>query len=110
MCIRDSAPMDVEAAPGVKAAHVDAFDRTGRGALEACLALDVAQLVVEQLQPAAEPDGHVRRSFGVLDRGLWRKEAAKRQRHSLGDAEAGDEAHRALTRGPARRRSPSRID
>src|SRR5450759_3835432 len=102
--------MDVEAAPRVKAAHVDALDRTCLGALEACLAFDVAQLVVEQLQSAAEPDGHVWRGFRVLDRGLGGKEAAQRQRHSLGDAEAGNEAHRALTRGPARRRSPSRID
>jgi len=98
--------MNVEAAPRVKAAHVDALDRAGLGALEARLALDVAQLVVEQLQPAAEANGHVRRHLRVLDGGLWGKETAQRQRHSLGDAEAGNEAHRDLTRGPARRRSP----
>jgi hypothetical protein len=41
------------------AAHVDAFDRAGLGALEAGLALESAELVVEQLQPAAEADRDV---------------------------------------------------
>jgi hypothetical protein len=35
---------------------------------------------------------------GVLDSGLGREEAAQRQSHTLGDAEARDEAHRPLTR------------
>ena len=48
------APVDVVAAARIDAAHVDAFDRAGLGALEARLALERAPLVVEQLQPAAE--------------------------------------------------------
>ena len=85
--------MGVEAALGVVAAHVDAFHRAGLGALEAGLALDVAELVVQQLQPAAEADGHVGPGLGVLDRGLRLEEAAQRQRHALRDAEARNEAH-----------------
>ena len=46
--------MDVVATAGVHAAHVDALDRAGLGALEAGLALERAPLVVEQLQAAAE--------------------------------------------------------
>ena len=48
------APVDVEAALGVHAAHVDALDGAGLGALEARLALERAVLVVQELQAAAE--------------------------------------------------------
>ena len=47
-------PVDVEAALGVHAAHVDALDRARLGALEAGLALERAVLVVQELQAAAE--------------------------------------------------------
>ena len=48
------APVDVEAALGVDAAHVDALDGAGLRALEARLALERAVLVVQELEPAAE--------------------------------------------------------
>ena len=48
------APVDVEAALGVDAAHVDALDRARLRALEAGLALERAVLVVQQLEAAAE--------------------------------------------------------
>ena len=89
--------MNVEPPPRVKPAHVDALDGAGLGALEARLALDVAELVVEQLEPAAEADGDVGGGLGVLDGRLGREEPAHGQRHALRDAEAWDEAHTALT-------------
>ena len=91
--------MDVVAALRVDAAHVDALDRAGLGALEAGLALERAVLVVEELQAAAELDRDVRRHLGVLDRDRRLEEAAQGEGHALDEAEAGDEAHRpALSR------------
>ena len=91
------APVGVEAVLRVVAAHVDAFDRASLRALEAGLALEVAKLVVEELEPSAEANRDVRGRFGVLDGGLRLEEAAQRQRHPLCDAQAWNEAHRALT-------------
>ena len=87
------APMDVVAAARVDAAHVDALDRAGLGALEAGLALERAPLVVEQLQPAAELVRRVAPVLRILDRDLGLEEAAEGQRHALRDAETRDEAH-----------------
>ena len=89
------APMDVEAAPGVDPAHVDALDRAGLGALEAGLALERAPLVVEQLETAAELGRRLDPHLGVHDRDLRLEEAAERERHALRDAEARHEAHQA---------------
>src|SRR5204863_9650669 len=81
------APVDVIAAAGVDAAHVDALDRAGLGALEAGLALERAPLVVQQLQAAAV----LGRDVGVLlrphDRGLGREETP------LGHAYAAGNGH-----------------
>ena len=48
-------PVDVEAVARVNAAHVDALDGACGGALEAGLALERAEFVVEQQQAAAMP-------------------------------------------------------
>ena len=73
------APVDVVAAARVDAAHVDALDRAGLGALEAGLALERAPLVVEELEPAAELVRDVEPHLGVHDRDLRLEEAAQGQ-------------------------------
>ena len=88
--------MDVVAAAGIHAAHVDALDRAGLGALEAGLALERAPLVVQQLQAAPELGRDVEPHLRVHDRDLGLEEAAQGQGHALHDAEAGDEAHRPI--------------
>jgi hypothetical protein len=96
------APMDVEPALGVHAAHVDALDRARLGALEAGLALERAVLVVQELEPAAEADRDVGRHLGVHDRCLRGEEAAQGQRHPLDHPEAGHEAVEQAHRTSAR--------
>jgi hypothetical protein len=89
------------AALRVDAAHVDALDRAGLGALEAGLALERAVLVVEQLQAAAVLDRDVGVHLRVPDRHGRLEEAPEREGHALEEAEAGDHAHRpALTGSP----------
>ncbi|OGO56588.1 MAG: hypothetical protein A2V84_12860 [Chloroflexi bacterium RBG_16_70_13] len=85
--------MDVEAALRVEAAHVDALDRAGLGALEAGLALERAVLIVEELEAAPELGRDVGLLLRVADRRLRLEEAAQGQGHAPGDPEAGDEAH-----------------
>ena len=95
------APVNREAAPRVAAAHVDALDGAGLGALEAGLALERAVLVVEQLQPAAVLHRDVGRHLRVADRDLRREELPEGQRHPLKDPHPGHEAHApALTGSP----------
>ena len=88
--------MDVEPALGVHAAHVDALDRAGLGALEAGLALERAVLVVEQLEAAAELRRNVRLDLRVVDRGLRLEEAPQGQGHAADHADPGNEAHRTV--------------
>ena len=83
------APVDVVAALRVDAAHVDALDRAGLGALEARLALQRAVLVVEELEPAAELGGTSRRTSGYLIVAFGSKNRRSVRRHALDDAEAG---------------------
>jgi hypothetical protein len=90
-------PVDVEAALGVHATHVDALDRAGLGALEAGLALERAVLVVEQLQAAAELGRDVGVLLGPHDGGLGLEEPPQGQAHAADQAHAGNEAHRTLT-------------
>ena len=102
------APVDVVAALRVDAAHVDALDRAGLGALEARLALERAPLVVEQLQAAAELVRDVGRTSGYMTVTFGSKNRRRVRRHALDDAEAREEAHR----GPhaaRRRRSPPAV-
>src|SRR6185369_8672379 len=91
------APVDVVAPTRIDAAHVDAFDRAGLGALEAGLALDRAPLVVEELEAAAELVREGRALLWVLDGDLGLEEAAEGQPHPLDDTQARDEAHQGLT-------------
>ena len=65
------APMDVEAALGVEAAHVDALDGAGLGALEAGLALERPVLVVEELEAAPELGRDVGSLLGVAGSSPW---------------------------------------
>ena len=97
------APVDVEATLRVEAAHVDALDRAGLGALEAGLALERAPLVVQELQPAAELRRDLGRILGVEVGHLRLEEPAQGQGHAADDAEAGDGAHRANLIGGSRR-------
>ena len=86
--------MDVVPAAGVDAAHVDAFDRAGLGALETGLALECAPLVVQELEATTELVRDVEAHLGVHHGDLRLEEAPKREGHALHEAETGDEAHR----------------
>ena len=87
------APVDVVAAAGVHAAHVDALDRAGLGALEARLALERAVLVIEELEAAAELVRRIEPHLRVPDGDLGLEELAQGQAHPAHDPEAGDQAH-----------------
>src|SRR5437667_236202 len=89
-------PVDVVATLRVDAAHVDALDRAGLGALEARLALQRPVLVVQQLEPAPELRRDVEADLGIADRRLRLEELLQRQGHAHGDAEPGESAHRGL--------------
>ncbi len=84
------APVDVVAVARVHAAHVDALDGAGGGALEAGLALEGAGLVVEQDEPAAVPRRDVVDDLGILHRDLGSAAPGGRRTHALDDAQAGD--------------------
>src|SRR6185503_13970948 len=86
------APVDVEAALGIDAAHVDALDGARLRALEARLALQRAVLVIQQLEAAAEARRDVRGHLRVHHRGLGLEEPAQRQGHALDQAEPRDQS------------------
>src|SRR4051812_34592479 len=86
-------PVHVETSAGVHAAHVDAFDRTRLGALEAGLAFERAPLVIEQLEPPAELGRLVAPFLGVHDRDFRVEETTQGQRHPLRDAETRNQRH-----------------
>src|SRR5947207_4191828 len=97
----------------VEAAHVDRLDRTNLRALEADLALVLAERVVDQVESAAPALGHLRTLFGVLARDLGRKQVAQGGGHAGEDAAAGDR-HRSRTllelEGHDRDRGPEQVD
>ena len=81
----------------VEAAHVDGLDRADLGALEADLALVLAERVVDQVEPSPPAVGDGRALLGVLARDLGREEVPERDRHALGDADSGEGHQRTLS-------------
>ncbi len=87
----------------VEAAHVDRLDRADLRALEADLALVLAERVIDQVEAAAPSVGDVGALLGVLAGHLRREEVAEGGGHALGNAGPGNRHQCASLTDPAPR-------
>ena len=85
-----STPVHVVAVACIDAAHVDALDGAGCGALETGLALERAGLVVEQDEAAAVAWTDVIDDFGVAHRQAGLEDLPHGEGHALEDGQPGD--------------------